>query len=104
MSVPGPDKFSAVDHARLQAHQDFGRRCSLRCGAEPAIDFATEAQRAQLQTAQVSEALQFAPEPATHADAGVAAHERLHAEWCVELVPKMPARRRRRPRPRVRRA
>src|SRR5262249_5255163 len=84
----GTDEFGAIDDAGLQAHKDLGRRRSLRRNAKPAIDLTAEAKRSQLETAQVDEALHFAPEPAPHADAGVAAHERLHAEGCVEFVPQ----------------
>jgi hypothetical protein len=41
---------------------------------------------------EIVEALDLAPEPAAHAGAGIAAHERLDAERRVELVPqRLPA-------------
>ena len=88
MSEPGPDEFRAVDHARLQAREDLGRRRGLRRGAEPAEHLAAEAEHAHLEAAQVGEALDVAAEPAAHAHAGIAAHERLRAERRIELVPQ----------------
>ena len=88
MSVPGPTNSARIDHAGLQAGEDFSRRRGLRRGAEPAIDLAAQAQRADLHAAQIGQALDLAAEPAAHADAGVAAHERLDAERRVELVPQ----------------
>ena len=43
------DEFGAVDHAGLQAHQDFRGRRGLRRGAEPAVDFAAEPECAQFE-------------------------------------------------------
>src|ERR1700722_5152000 len=83
----GADEFGGVEHARLQAGEDFARRRRLRRRAEPAIHFAAEAERADFQALEVVEALRLAPEPAAYAHAGVAAHERLDAERRVELVP-----------------
>ena len=92
MSVPGPTNSARVEHAGLQAGEDFARRRRLRRRAEPAIDLAAEPERADLQAAQVVEALDLAAEPAAHADAGIAAHERLDAERRVKLVPqRLPA-------------
>ena len=92
MSVPGPDEFGAVDHAGLQAHQNFRRRRGLRRDAKPAVNLAAEPERAQLEAAHIGKALHLAAKPAAHADAGIAAHERLHAEWRIELVPqRLPA-------------
>src|SRR4029079_16664114 len=64
------------------------RSPDLRRGAKTAVDLAAEAKRAQLQAAHVGEAFDFAPEPAAHAYAGIAAHEGLHAERRVKLVPQ----------------
>lgn len=64
-----------------------GRR-GLRRGAEAAIDFAAETERAYLHAAQVSAALHLVAKPAAHANAGVAAHERLHTERRVKLIPQ----------------
>ena len=84
----GADEFGGVDHARLQRDQNFARRGGLRYGAEPAIDFAAEAERADFQAVHVVAAFELAAKPAAHAHAGVAAHERLDAERRVELVPQ----------------
>jgi len=81
-------EFGAVDDARLQAGEDFRRRRGLRRGAEPAIDLAAKPERADFQPAEIAETLELVAEPAAHADAGVAAHERLDAERRVELVPQ----------------
>ena len=88
MSEPGPDELGAVDQARLQAGENLARRGRLRGRAEPAIDFAAESERADFQALHVVDALELAAEPAAHADAGIAAHERLHAERRIELVPQ----------------
>ena len=88
MSEPGPTNSARVEHAGLQAGEDFGRRRGLRRRAEPAIDFAAEAERADFQALRSARAFELAAEPAAHADAGIAAHERLHAERRVELVPQ----------------
>jgi hypothetical protein len=72
----------------LQADEDFAGRCRLRRRAEPAIDFAAEAERAHLQALHVLERPDLAAEPAAHADAGIAAHEGFCAERSVELIPQ----------------
>ena len=88
----GADELGGVEHAGLQRGEDFAGRRRLRRRAEPAIDLAAEAERADLQAAHVVERFDLAAEPAAHAHAGVAAHERLDAERRVELVPqRLPA-------------
>src|SRR6202011_3213702 len=77
---PRTDELGTVDHARLQAGEDFAGRRRLRRGAKATKYFSAEPERAQLETLHVLQILEFAPEPAAHAHAGVAAHERLHAE------------------------
>jgi hypothetical protein len=57
-----------------------------------AIHLAAEPERTDFQAFHVVETLDLAAEPAAHADAGIAAHERLCAERLVELVPqRLPA-------------
>src|SRR6185437_5573783 len=76
------------EHARLQAGEDLAGRGRLRRRAESAIDLAAEAERADLQPLEIVEPLELAAEPAAHAHAGIAAHERLDAERRIELVPQ----------------
>src|SRR3979490_2151877 len=71
------DEFGAVEHARLQAGEDPPRGLGLRRRAEPAIHFAPQPERADLEALEVVQTLELAPEPAAHADPGIAAHERL---------------------------
>src|SRR4029077_20832034 len=66
----GADEFGAVDDAGLQRHQNFAGRCRLWDGAEPAINFAAEAERTDFQTLHVVAALELAAEPAAHAHPG----------------------------------
>src|SRR5262249_59838172 len=70
------------------AGEDLAGRRRLRRRAEPAIDLAAEPERADLQPLEIVESLRLAAEPAAHAHAGVAAHERLDPERRVELVPQ----------------
>ena len=88
MSEPGPTNSAPSMHAGLQRHQDFAGRRGLRDGAEPAIDFAAEPERADFQAAHIVAAFDLAAEPAAHAHAGIAAHERLDAERRIKLVPQ----------------
>ena len=53
----GADELGGVEHAGLQAGEDFRRRRGLRRGAKPAVDFAAEPERADLEPAQVGKAL-----------------------------------------------
>ena len=50
----GADEFGGVDHAGLQAGEDFRRRRGLRRRAEPPIDLAAEPERADLQSRATS--------------------------------------------------
>src|SRR3981189_1065861 len=81
------DEFGAFEHARLQAGEDLARRRGLRRRAEPAIHLAPQPERADLEALEVVQALQLAPEPAAHADPGIAAHERLDPEGRVNVGP-----------------
>src|SRR4029077_754033 len=82
------DEFGSVDHSRLETHENFCRRSGLGRDAKSAIDLATEPQRAELEAAQVGEALYLAPEPAAHADPGITGHKGLYAKRGIKLIPQ----------------
>src|SRR5262249_57287435 len=80
--------LGAVEPPGRQAHENLAGRRGLGRRAEPAEHLAAEAERADLQALHVVERVDLAAEPAAHADAGIAAHERLHAEARVYVVPQ----------------
>src|SRR5262249_27612661 len=84
----GADELRAIDQAELHADENLGWRSGLGKGAEAAIDLAAGAERADLEALHVVSAIDLAAKPATHAHAGIAAHERLDPERRVELVPQ----------------
>src|SRR5215210_3458540 len=84
----GTYKFRRIDQAGLQATEDFRWWRGLRRPTEAAKHFAAQAESADFQPADVFSTGNLAPKPATHANAGIAAHERLHAERRVNLIPQ----------------
>ena len=86
--VVGADPVGGVDDVVLQGAEDFAAGQVDGGGASAGEYFAAKTGHANLQAAQVFQAIDFLVEPAGHLHAGVAAGQRQNARSLVGLLPE----------------